>query len=359
MQHIVVVYGTRPEIIRLSRIIPVLKKCYKLTLVNTGQNFDPRLNAIFEREFDIRSDIYLDIGNKDKFTFISELFKTFPAVIQKENPDAILILGDTYSGLSALISKMLMIPIIHLEAGNRCHLKEVPEEINRLLIDVISDFNLCYSDYAKQNLEKHSPKDNRFVIGSPLAEVYESYKTQIETSPILKELGLKKNKYIVVSIHRNELVECSDASTILNDLFAYLETSRLNVVVSIHPRLGELIDTDAYPGIMFSNPFGFFDYASLLKNCYTAISDSGSLAEEGSIIGKRFILFREVSERQEAIEQAGILISGFSSVNVKRFLESFNFLDPIEPIDDYKRVDCSQRVLSLVSFFFAERSRSV
>ena len=304
---IVTVVGTRPELIRLSRVISTLEKNVDHTLVHTGQNYDFELNEIFFKDLSIKKPKYqLNINNKSTIYSITSIINQVDDILKKEKPDAFLILGDTNSCLSAYAAKRQKIPVFHIEAGNRCYDERVPEEINRKIIDHISDINITYSDLAKQNLLRENLDPNKiFKIGSPLDEVCTFYKKKIMQSKILKKYNLKKNNYYLLSIHREENL---DSKQNLNDLINLL--SKLNnrgsekIIFSAHPRTIKSFknfDLKKFSKILLLKPFSYTDYMNLQMNSKLVMSDSGSITEEASILNFPAINLRNTNERQEGM----------------------------------------------------------
>ena len=312
---LITVAGTRPELIRLSEIIKKFDKNFEHTLVYTNQNYDIKLKNIFISELGIRKPNYeLKLKNKSSLSFIGKMILEIEKILLKEKPDAFFILGDTNSCLSALVAKKLKIPIFHYEAGNRCFDNRVPEEINRKVIDNLSDINLTYSDFAKQNLLLESFKNDRVIkVGSPLKEVFLANKTKINSSDILKKLKLKKNQYILVSYHREENVDdLNKLNKFLNIINSLKSHFKKKIILSTHPRTMlrlKKIKYETYNNIIFSEPFGYIDYMNLQINSLVVISDSGSIPEENSLLNFKSIILRDTFERQEIFENESIIMS--------------------------------------------------
>lgn len=312
---IVTVVGTRPEIIRLSRVIATLDKFTVHILVNTMQNYADNLNKIFFEDLGIRSPDYIfDTTEQTVSGELSRIFAGTEKVLQKERPDGLLVLGDTNSGLCALIAKKLNIPIFHMEAGNRCFDDNVPEEINRKVIDHISEINLPYTENSRHYLiEEGIAPGSIYVTGSPLREVYEYYRERVQKSPILTSLQLHPRQYLLVSLHRQENV--NDPKTlkhILQSLQSVSAKLKKNIIFSVHPRTqSKMKDLNRkLPNIRFLNAFGFLDYCKLQQNAYCVLSDSGSIQEESAIQHFPAIQLRMSSERPEAIEAGSIVVCG-------------------------------------------------
>jgi UDP-N-acetylglucosamine 2-epimerase (non-hydrolysing) len=319
---VITVVGTRPEIIRLSRIIKKLDFHFNHILVHTGQNYNYELSNIFFKELKIKKpDFNLNCKSKNAIDFISKSLVRFDKILELEKPDAVLVLGDTNSALTVLCAKKRKIPIFHLEAGNRCFDESVPEEINRKIIDHIADINLTYSSYASSNLKSEGISQDRIIkVGSPLFEVYNFYDSQIENSNIIKKLNLKSGEYILASIHREENVDFkSNLQIILNSILVLQKKLKVPVIFSSHPRTKLRIKKfklNLENKINFCKPFGFFDYVKLLKNSKIVLSDSGSLTEETSILSIPSINIRDSNERQEGMEYGTTIMTSINVDNI-------------------------------------------
>lgn len=359
-KKILIILGTRPEIIRLSLIIKNIRRYFKACVVNTNQNFDNELNNFFFNELDLKkADYNLQCHNRNSIEFISDLFPKIDKVLDVENPDAVLILGDTNSGLSALCAKKRKIPIFHIEAGNRCFDSRVPEEINRKLIDVLSDINMTYSEFAKQNLIKENfDLDKIIKIGSPLPEVFSYYKKKINDSEILAKLKLDRKKYFLVSCHREENI---DNQTYLNNILMSLnkisEIYKNKIIFSTHPRTKnklKKINKKISKNIIFFKPFKFFDYLKLQINSRLTLSDSGSIVEESNILKFPAINLRNTTERQEGMEKGSVIMSG---LNVSSILQSVdlalsNFDNSyLETHPDYTDLNVSEKVVNILQSY--------
>lgn len=315
---IMVVVGTRPEIIRLSAVIKKLDKFHEVILVHTGQNYDYNLNEIFFRDLKLRQpDYYLNaVSENDNLghTVGNVIAKTYDLMLETK-PEALVILGDTNSCLSAYSAKRLKIPIFHMEAGNRCFDQNVPEEINRRLVDHISDINLAYSTNAKQYLINEGfREDTVYMTGSPMAEIIQEFKDEIASSDILSRLNIEKNKYFVLSLHREENLDNTEKfHTVCNSINAIAEKYNMPIIFSCHPRTKKRI---AAEGIQFNplvknlEPLGFIDYNALQLNSFCVLSDSGTLAEECSIMYFPGVSIRTSTERPEALDAGTFTLSG-------------------------------------------------
>ncbi|MDP3015287.1 MAG: UDP-N-acetylglucosamine 2-epimerase (non-hydrolyzing) [bacterium] len=324
---IMTIFGTRPEIIRLSRILAKLDQYVNHIMVHTGQSYDYELNKVFFENLKIRKpDYFLEVKSETLGGQIANIISKSEEVLQKEMPDAILILGDTNSALSAIIAKRMKIPIFHMEAGNRCFDENVPEEINRRIVDHISDINLPYSENARIYLIREGIHPGTiYVTGSPMAEVLDYYEKDIDKSKILNELKLIKGKYFVASIHREENVDAKESlEKLINSLNAVAETYKMPIMVSTHPRTAGRLKEYGFKAnklINFHKPFGYFDYVSLQKNAFCVLSDSGTIQEESSLIGFPAVQVRESSERPEAFDEGVLILSGLDKNIILQAIE--------------------------------------
>jgi UDP-N-acetylglucosamine 2-epimerase (non-hydrolysing) len=356
---VMTIIGTRPEIIRLSRTMVLLDKHVDHIIVHTGQNYDYELNEIFFKELEIRKpDYFLNVDTSSIGAAIGDIIRKSEEVLKKENPDALLVLGDTNSCLSAYMAKRMKIPIFHMEAGNRCFDFHVPEEINRRIIDHIADINLVYTEHARRHLISEGlPHRRIYLTGSPMNEVLNYYLPKINESRVLNELKLKRKKYFVVSIHREENVDNSENLKKILDILKVLSKEyNYPVIVSTHPRtrkrLNEFRNLKTNENIKFMKPFGFLDYIKLQVNSACTISDSGTISEESAILSFPAISIRESMERPEAQDSGTIILTGFdenvviSSINAVIMQHQNNEPFPI-PVD-YQIKNTSFRVLNLI-----------
>lgn len=358
---VITVVGTRPEIIRLSRVIASLDKYCDHILVHSGQNYDYELNQIFFDDLDIRiPDHFLNSAHESAgaANTIGNLITAVDRVLEQEKPDAFLVLGDTNSCLSAIPAKRRQIPIFHMEAGNRCFDQRVPEEINRKIVDHTADINLTYSSIAREYLILEGFKPDQIIkTGSPMYEVLNYYKTQIDSSKILDKLSLQENNYFVVSAHREENVS-SDKNfekliSLLNDV---VETYKLPIIVSTHPRTMKSIndsDVTLNPLVNLLKPLGFHDYVHLQMKSKAVLSDSGTINEESSILNFPALNIREAHERPEGMEEAAVMMVGLESKNVMRALEILDnqLRDPkrnILMVSDYEKPNVSEKVVRII-----------
>jgi UDP-N-acetylglucosamine 2-epimerase len=320
---IVTVVGTRPEIIRLSRVIAKLDETVNHIFVHTGQNYDPKLNDIFFEELKVRKpDYFLDVDTSSLGAVMGDTLKKIEEVFIKHKPDGVAILGDTNSAVAALLAKRMHIPVYHMEAGNRSFDENVPEESNRRMVDHVSDFNMPYNSYSYENLRNEGIHPRRLLkTGSPMREILEHYRADIEASDVLSDLGLTKGGYFLVSAHRQENVDHpARLSDLLETLKAIHEEWKIPVMVSTHPRTRKQLENlPGYvetPGVIFHEPFGFMAYNKLQLNALAVISDSGTISEESSILGIPAITIRDSMERPEALEVAGVVMTGLKHDNV-------------------------------------------
>lgn len=318
--------GTRPEIIRLSRVIPVLDAHCDHILAHTGQNYDYELNEIFFTDLSIRKpDHFLDAAGASSAETIGNVIARADQLLREEAPEAVLILGDTNSSLAAIAAKRLKIPVFHMEAGNRCFDQRVPEEINRKIVDHISDINLTYSAIARENLLREGlPADMVITTGSPMMEVLNHHRERIEQSQVLSQLGLEPRKYFIVSTHREENVDRREnllkIAGIMNDL---AEEHGFPVILSTHPRTQKRIDEwsmQFHPGVRLAKPFGFTDYIALQCSAFAVLSDSGTVTEESAILNFPALNLRETHERHEGMEEASVMMVGVSAARVRQAL---------------------------------------
>lgn len=326
MLKVMTVVGTRPEIIRLSRVISKLDEHYKHVLVHTGQNYDFELNGVFFQDLGIRKpDYFLEAAGETAAETIGRVIAAADKVIATEAPDAFLVLGDTNSCLAAIAAKRRKVPIFHMEAGNRCFDMRVPEEINRRIVDHISDINLTYSEIAREYLLREGlPPDQIIKTGSPMREVLQHYRERIQKSDVLSRLNLEPNRYFVVSAHREENVDSPEKLAALFRILNLLaDQYGQSVVVSTHPRTRKRIDAlglSAHGKVLFSKPFAFSDYINLQINAKAVLSDSGTITEESSILNFPALNLRDVHERPEGFEEGAAMLVGLNPARVQQAL---------------------------------------
>lgn len=324
---VVTIIGTRPEIIRLSEVIKACDRYFNHLLVHTGQNWDYTLNQIFFQDLGLREpDFYLDCAGSHLGETIGNIIARSYEVLKREMPDALLILGDTNSALSALSAKRLKIPIFHMEAGNRCFDENVPEEINRRIVDHISDINLPYTEHSRRYLLAEGFRGDRiFVTGSPMPEVLKQHRGRIEASTILERLGLAPRQYILLSAHREENIDQErNFLTLMNAVNRVAERYQMPVIYSTHPRSRKFIEArgfEFHPLVRDLEPFSFTDYVKLQQNAYCVVSDSGTLSEESAILGFPAVLIRTSTERPEVLDKGTMVIGGITREEVEQSIE--------------------------------------
>ncbi len=319
---VMTIIGTRPEIIRLSSCIKACDKYFNQILVHTGQNWDYSLNEVFFKDLGLRApNYYLDsVGENLGQTMGNIIAKSYD-IMFKERPDALLILGDTNSALSAISAKRLKIPIFHMEAGNRCFDQNVPEETNRRIVDHISDVNLTYTEHSRRYLISEGVrKEYVFVTGSPMTEVLKEQADKIDSSKVLAELGLEDGKFFIVSAHREENIDIeNNFFSLMNSLNSIAETYNMPVVYSTHPRSKKFIDSRGFKFhklVRTLPPFGFLDYNKLQKSAFCVLSDSGTLSEESAILGFSGVLLRTSTERPEVLDKGTVVLGGIRGSDI-------------------------------------------
>lgn len=356
---VVTILGTRPEIIRISSVIALLEKHVEHVLVHTGQNYDYELNEVFFEELGVKKpDYFMNVDTSSLGRVYGGILVKAEEILKKEQPDAVLILGDTNSSIAAIIAKRLKIPIYHMEAGNRCFDMNVPEETNRRIIDHISDFNLCYTEHARRHLISEGlPHCRIYVTGSPMKEVISDHMDKINASKVLETLKLKPQGYFLASIHREENVDRRESlNNLLESLERLTEEFKLPVVVSTHPRTRKRLESldreNISDMIHFMKPFGFFDYVKLQMQAKCVISDSGTICEESSMLNFPAITVRNAIERPEAMDTGSIIVTGLDPetiVNAVKMQTSVHILSkPVQIPDDYQIENTSQRVVKLI-----------
>jgi UDP-N-acetylglucosamine 2-epimerase (non-hydrolysing) len=353
------IVGTRPEIIRLSRTIEKLDRHCSHVLVHTGQNYDYELNEVFFGELGIRKpDAFLEAAGTTAAETIGKVIMAADRVLEQHQPDALLLLGDTNSALAAIAAKRRKVPIFHMEAGNRCFDFRVPEEINRRIVDHISDINLTYSQIARDYLIREGlPPDQIICTGSPMREVIEHYRSGIDASDVLSRMGLTEGRYFVVSSHREENVDSPDNLRKLLGILDLLAARHEEpVIVSTHPRTRkrmEALGAQAHPLVQFCKPFGFLDYIQLQCQARAVLSDSGTITEESSILNFPALNLREVHERPEGFEEAAVMMVGLDAERVEQGLSVLHE-QPRGPdrrlhmVNDYQPDNVSDKVLRII-----------
>jgi UDP-N-acetylglucosamine 2-epimerase len=356
---VMTIVGTRPEIIRLSRVIPKLDQHCDHLLVHTGQNYDYELNEVFFSDLGIRKpDAFLEAAGGTAAETIGQVIIAADRVMQEHKPEALLLLGDTNSCLAAISAKRRKIPIFHMEAGNRCFDFRVPEEINRRIVDHTSDINLTYSDIAREYLLREGlPPDQVIKTGSPMREVIEYYRAGIEASTVLPRLELNELQYFLVSSHREENVDSPEnLQRLFKVLNALAEQFALPVIVSTHPRTRKRMDAmglSANVLVQFHKPFGFLDYVRLQTGARAVLSDSGTITEESSILNFPALNLREVQERPEGFEEAAVMLVG---LDVDRVLQGLDVLATqprgehraLRMVNDYAPDNVSDKIVRII-----------
>lgn len=352
--NVMTIVGTRPEIIRLSRIIPLLDKYTHHTLLHTGQNYDPNLKDIFFDELGIRKpDWEFNLERGKPFETIGEMLKQIEIALTELDIDKVLILGDTNSGLSAMVAKRFGIPVLHMEAGNRCFSDEVPEEVNRRIIDTCSDILMPYTERSRQNLLREGfPSDKIFVTGNPIGEVLDHYQNQIKMSNVLHQLEILPRSYYLVTLHRAENIKDGLLLHPFNQLLRELSKER-PVIVSVHPhtmdRLSKLVDLNSFPrNVYLHEPFGFIDFVHLEQNAYAVLTDSGTVQEECAIFGIPSVTLRNVTERPEVIESGSGCLTGISWNKITNALRFAVDSKPGGIPDRYMDLNVSTTVMKII-----------
>jgi UDP-N-acetyl-L-fucosamine synthase len=360
---IMTILGTRPEIIRLSRVMARLDDFCDHVIVHTGQNWDYELNEVFFEDLDVRRpDHFLGTGGGSLGETLGKILSESEKVLAQERPDAVIVLGDTNSAISAIMARRMKIPVYHMEAGNRSFDRNVPEETNRKLVDHISDFNLVYTEHARRHLLSEGCHHRRiYLTGSPMREVLEHYRDRIQASTVLSRLGLEERGYFIVSLHREENVDSPARLLALVDaLNRIAETYDMPIIISTHPRTRKRLDAlqgmTLHAHVQWLKPFGFHDYNKLQTKAFCAISDSGTIAEESSILGFPAISPRDAIERPEALDAGCIMMTG---LNIDTILNGINAVTKLfaqreqraipQPVPaDYCITNTSERVVSLI-----------
>ena len=369
-----IIVGTRPEIIRLSEVIKKCQKYFDTTLVHTGQNYDYELNGIFFKDLGLKEpDYYLDAVGNDLGSTIGNIIDKSYKLMIKVKPEAVLVLGDTNSCLSAICAKRLHIPTFHMEAGNRCFDENLPEETNRRIVDVTSDVNMCYSEHARRYLNAAGvPKERTYVTGSPMAEVLEAHINEIVDSDILKKLKLEKGKYILLSAHREENLDTDENFySLFNAINKLAETYKVPILYSCHPRSLKKLKEKKFKlnkNVIMHKPLGFIDYNNLQMNAMCVVSDSGTLPEESSYfsaIGLPFaaVAIRTSTERPEALDKGNFILSGITEKevlqSVKLAISMIKNDDLGEFVPDYVDVNVSNKVVKIIQSYTGIVNRMV
>ncbi len=358
---VMVVVGTRPEIIRLSSTIKAIDKYFDLVLVHTGQNYDYTLNQVFFEEFGLKEpDYYLNSPGKHLGETVGNIISKSYEVINEVKPDALLVLGDTNSCLAAYSAKRLKVPIFHMEAGNRCFDFNVPEEINRRIVDHVSDINMAYTENARRYLINEGIKnDFLYVTGSPMAEVINDNIDKIESSDILERLNLKEKDYFVVSAHREENIDLENKfEQLVESLNEVAEHYNKKIIFSTHPRTAKKIkekDIKFHKNIVNMEPMGFFDYVKLQKNAFCVLSDSGTIPEESAILNFPGVSMRNSTERPEALDAGSIVLGGVNKRDMINSIElAVNSMrdNRDNPVKDYRDINVSEKVVKIIQSYY-------
>ncbi len=369
---VLTVVGTRPEIIRLSRVLIALDQSEAIEhiLVHTGQNYDYELNEVFFEDLGLRKpNHFLNAAGSNATTTAGQILINIDSVLETEKPDAFLVLGDTNSCLCAIAAKKRHIPIFHMEAGNRCFDQRVPEETNRKIVDHVSDINLTYSDIAREYLLREGLSADRVIkTGSPMFEVLHHYLPQIEASIVLEKLNLEEGKFFVVSSHREENINNEkNFINLMATLNQVAEKYKFPIIVSTHPRTRNMIEKmkiEMRPEIQFLKPLGFHDYNALQKRAYAVLSDSGTISEESSILNFRALNIRQAHERPEAMEEASVMMVGLSPERIMQGLVQLqtqvvgdrntlgsnpqSLVPNFRPVADYSMPNVSEKVVRII-----------
>lgn len=358
---VMTILGTRPEIIRLSAVIQKCDQYFNHVLVHTGQNWDYTLNQVFFEDLGLRApDYYLDSVGKNLGETMGNIIAKSYEVIQREKPDALLVLGDTNSALSAISAKRLKVPIFHMESGNRCWDWNVSEMINRKIVDHISDINLPYTEHSRRYLLSEGLDGKTiFVTGSPMREVLDNHMEGIRKSNVLARLSLEKNHYILVSAHREENIDNEEhfmsLMTAINDM---AELYKMPVIYSTHPRSRKFIEQRSFqfhPLVQSLKPFGFLDYNKLQMNAYCVLSDSGTLSEESAMLDFAGVLIRTSTERPEVLDKGTVVIGGITTKDISQALEMAVSMrdnqEKTEMPDDYHDTNVSVKVVKLIQSY--------
>lgn len=355
---VMTIVGTRPELIRLSEIIKKADRYFEHIFVHTGQNYDNRLNDIFYSDLGIRKpDVYLDVVGEDLGETLGNIISKSYKILMERKPDALLILGDTNSALSAISAKRLKVPIFHMEAGNRCFDENLPEETNRRIVDHISDVNLPYTEHARRYLIAEGVRKERiYVTGSPMREIIRANVDKMEQSKILEELELQAGNYIVLSAHREENIDNeSNFLSLMNAVNGMANRYQMPVIYSMHPRSAKMIEKRGFvfhPLVKEMPPFAFSDYSKLMQNAYCVVSDSGTMPEEAAISKFPAVCIRTSTERPEALDQGGFILGGIDCDSLLQSVEmAVNMERPEGDVPDYASVDVSDKVIKIIQSY--------
>ncbi|WP_417333999.1 non-hydrolyzing UDP-N-acetylglucosamine 2-epimerase [Gordonibacter urolithinfaciens] len=349
------IVGTRPEIIKMSEVIKLADEAFDHVLVHTGQNYDYELNQVFFEDLGIREpDHYLGVVGDDLGETMGNVLARSYALMREARPDALVVLGDTNSCLCVISAKRLKVPIFHMEAGNRCFDENLPEEVNRRIVDTVSDVNLCYSEHARRNLANMGCDPARtFVVGSPMREVLNAHKAKISESDVVARLGLEEGGYILLSAHREENIDDErNFSEMVGAVNALAEEHGMPVLYSMHPRsrrFAEERGAEFHPLVRAHRPFGFCDYVRLQKGAFCVVSDSGTLAEESAILGFPAVSLRTSTERPEVVDRGAFTLGG---ITAEQLLQAVRVETALaggkSPVPDYADERCSAKVVKII-----------
>lgn len=355
---VMTVVGTRPELIRLSEIIKKADRCFEHVFVHTGQNYDNRLNDIFYEDLGIRKpDFYLNVVGEHLGETLGNIISKSYALLAEQKPDALLVLGDTNSALCAISAKRLKIPIFHMEAGNRCFDENLPEEINRRIIDHISDVNLAYTEHARRYLLAEGVrKEHIYVTGSPMKEVIQEHEEEIKRSRILQELQLEEKQYIALSAHREENLDNeAHFMSLMNSINAIAEKFKLPIIYSLHPRSAGIIEKRGFifhPLVRKMPPFNFTDYSNLMRHAYCVISDSGTIPEEAAISRFPAVCIRTSTERPEALDKGQFVIGGIDEDSILQAIDiALSMQEEGTDVPDYMDGNVSMKVIKIIQSY--------
>ncbi len=363
---LLIIVGTRPEIIRLSEVIKMCRKYFDCLLAHTGQNYDYNLNGVFFNDLELDApDVYMDAVGSDLGETIGNIIAKSYQLMVESKPDAVLVLGDTNSCLSVIGAKRLHIPIFHMEAGNRCKDECLPEETNRRIVDIISDVNIAYSEHARRYLaECGFPKERTFVTGSPMAEVLHKNLSKIEESNILISLGLEKHRYILLSAHREENIDTEkNFISLFTAINKMAEKFEMPVLYSCHPRSRKKLESSGFnidPRVIVHEPFGFHDYNCLQMNAFVVVSDSGTLPEESSYfmsVGHQFpaVCIRTSTERPEALDKGCFILAGIDDKSLLQAVDTAVKMNQSGdygiPVPDYTEENVSMKVVTIIQSY--------
>jgi UDP-N-acetylglucosamine 2-epimerase len=369
MKTVMTIVGTRPEIIKLSRVIPALDKCSTHLLTHTGQNYDFELNEIFFRDLEIRKpDFFLNAAGSSPAETIANVITRSYDLLKETSPDCILLYGDTNSCLSVISAKRLKIPVFHMEAGNRCFDQRVPEELNRKVVDHLADVNMTITEHARRYLISEGLRSElTFAVGSSMPEVFSHFEAQIDSSTILASLGLTETRYFVVSSHREENVDSpATLSQLIESLTQLAIEFGLPVCISTHPRtrnrLEQLGARNFHPLLKFLKPLGFFDYVSLQRKSKCVISDSGTITEEAAILGFPAITIRQTHERPEGMDRGVLIMSELTSESILssvRAAVAFSSSKLSHQVNGYDNYRLSETVCKIILSYIDYVNRTI